>query len=190
MIDGDSIEGLIQFAAVAEVHAARGRTLSLNRDQLLLLTNLQTRLRFDKRVDGLRLRLSEARTFDDCAAIRSESCRLLEEWNAEVEQELRMIVGEAAFAQLRPAILKRQGLWALTRPDVAADLTLSADQSDRLKGILNDYRAAAAAAPVEASRLERGRLAAQFEQRMLQVLTAEQQTRWKAETDGQRSAED
>lgn len=188
MIDDDSIAGRIQFVAVLEVVAARGRTLSLNRDQLQLLTNLQTRIQFDKRTGDLRHRLSVARTFEECAAIRSESCRVLEEWNAEVETELRMIVGDEAFARLRPAILKRQGLWAVTRSDVAAELKLSEDQTARLKGILNDYRAAAAGAPVDAPRLERSRLAVPFEQKMLEVLTAEQRAQWKATTDGQRPA--
>jgi len=182
MIDADSIVGRINFVVVAEVLAARGRTLSLNRDQLQLLTNLETRIGFDKRLGNLRLRLSHATTFEECVAIRSESGILLEEWNAEVEQDVRMIVGEQGFTKLRPAILKRQGLWALTRPDVAVELKVTANQSDQLRTILNDYRAAAAEASVDATRQEHSRLAAQFEQRMMQVLTAGQRTQWQSVT--------
>lgn len=183
MIDDESIAGQIQFIAALEVHAARGRTLSLNRDQVQLLTNLQARIQFDQRLNSLRQRLTEARTFAECAAVRTESCCALEEWNAEIETELRMIVGDQEFARLRPAILKRQGLWALTRSDVAAELKLSDEQREQLKEILNDYRTAAAEAPVDAARPERSRLAAPFEQKMLEVLTVEQRTQWKAATE-------
>ena len=188
MVEDDSITEAIRFVAVDEVLAARGRTLSVNRDQLQLLTNLQTRIQFDHRRGDLRQRVAQARTFDECAAIRAESCVLLEQWNAEVEKELRTILGEEAFAKLRPAILRRQGLWALTRPDVAEELKITPKQADQLKTILNEYRAAAAGASVDATRPERSRLAAEFEERMRQVLTAEQRMQWDAKLGVQRAA--
>jgi hypothetical protein len=152
----------------------------------------------NKEIDGVLAKADEARggfNFQDLQNLsdeerqkRMEEMRTkTEEANKAAEQKLDKILKPEQLARLKQLSLQRQGVNALTRPDVAKELGLSQEQQDKIQKIQEGARPQGGGfgGGQNLSDEERQKRFAEMQQRqekaqadMLAVLTDEQKTKW------------
>ncbi len=110
------------------------KELAITDDQKTLINEMQEDLRGQggQRPDFGSFRdMSEAEREKAMAEMRKRG----EERNKQAEDALKVILSDTQFARYNELQIQRQGLMALTRPDVSEKLALSKEQTDKIESL-------------------------------------------------------
>lgn len=122
-------------------------------------------------------KMRQAKTAQERTDVRAEFSQALENVRQQHDEAVRGLLSPEQYTRIKQLMWHSRGVTAIGLPDVVETLKLTKEQSNQIRGMLNERTAALRArgrnAPVDA------KLNAEWDAKILAVLTPEQREAWK-----------